>query len=1017
MLALCVALCAETRGHASESGPIDFNRDIRPILSEHCYACHGPDQNKRKAELRLDVKEGLFRKRDGVTIVDPKNVEGSELWRRITTDDAEERMPPRKTGKALTEAQTRTIKNWISEGALWKGHWAYLKPAAASPAKIEEPGFTRSAIDRFILEKLQAQGLKHAPEAGKRTLARRLSLDLTGLPPSPEDVAAFLSDDSPNAYEKRVDRLLASPHFGERMAVFWLDLVRYGDSIGYHSDNPMNVSPYRDYVIAAFNTNKPFDRFTIEQIAGDLLPDATLQTRVASAYNRLLMTTEEGGAQAKEYEAKYAADRVRDLSVAWLGATIGCAQCHDHKYDPYKTRDFYRLAAFFADLQEASVGKREPGIPVPNADEQKRLDEFDARIQTLTAKLAASTPELIRAQDDWEQATLAMIANRKPLNPTGLSASGGIALESNADGTIRARGPAPAKSTYSLTFRLPRGRTAAILLEALVDAQKPPANPGLAGNGNFVLSEIRAMRQGAGLVSQPVVFSGAFSDHSQENYPVAAAIDGKLDTGWAILPQTGKSHLAILVLEKPITAEDDGSTLVLELVHASIFPGHEIGAFRVTATASDDARSETYPPPGIVELLKKPAGARTDAERAELASYYRGIAPSLTPIRSALEQAKRERKELEDRIPKAIVSVSGAPRVTRVLARGNWQDETGEIVAPGVPEFLPESPQINAPAKPTRLDLARWLVSAENPLTARVFVNRVWKLFFGRGLARRVDDLGSQGDWPDHAELLDWLAVDFRDHGWDVKRLVKTIVLSGAYRMSSVPSRESLAIDPENRLLARQGRFRLDAEFVRDGALAVSGLLSPKIGGPSVKPYQPEGYWDALNFPTRKWEKDSGEALYRRGLYTHLQRTFPHPSLIAFDAPSREECTAERARSNIPQQALVLLNDPEYVEAARVFAERIVRDTETKPGSEVNDRIRAAFVRATSREPLDREISVLSGLYRDMLAQYAQDPASAARAIAVGDRPPDPKLNPVELAAWTAVTRTILNLQEVITRN
>ncbi len=753
---------------AGDPGRVDFNRQIRPILSESCYQCHGPDHNKRKADLRLDLRDGLFRSVDGTAVVVPGKLDDSELFVRITTPAVELRMPPRKAGGPLKPAQIELIKRWIEEGAEWKGHWAYIPPARPAVAGgHDDPG----AIDHFIRARLAAEGLVPSPPADRASLIRRLSFDLTGLPPTPLEVDAFATDTSPNAYERLVDRLLASPRFGERMAIFWLDLVRYADTTGYHGDNHVDLYLFRDYVVRAFNDNMPFDRFTIEQVAGDLLAAPTTQTRIASGYNRLLQTTQEGGAQAKEYMAKYSADRVRNLSTVWLGATMGCCECHDHKYDPFTTREFYSVAAFFADVKETAVGVQEPTI-FPSQDQANRLNQLDN--------------------------------DRAPLN-----------------------------------------------------------------------------------------------------------------------------------------------------------------------------------------AIPKPSAA----ERSKLAELDRQI-----------EAIKKE-------IPSSLVSTSVPPRVMRVLPRGNWQSESGTVVVPGVPGSLP--PLDAKSPRASRLDLARWLVSAGNPLPARVMVNRLWKLYFGRGLVATLDDFGSQGAWPTHPELLDWLACEFQSGGWNVKAMIKQMVMSQAYRQSSNTSEETRLRDPGNRWLARQSRFRLDAEFVRDNALAISGLLTAKIGGPSVKPYQPPGYWVFLNFPKRTYEADKGEDQYRRGLYTYWQRTFLHPSLLAFDASTREECVVERTRSNTPLQALVLLNDPTYVEAARAFAIRLIREGGTEPRA----RLERGFRLALSRSPRPQEIPVLLDLLHQHFDQFRAAPAAARESLKTGDEPVPPGIDPAELAAWTSVARVLLNLHETITRS
>jgi hypothetical protein len=984
---------------------VEFNRDIRPILSDNCYACHGPDKNARKADLRLDTKEGLLSE-DSVV---PGKPDESELYQRLIADDPALRMPAPKTGKSLAPRQIALIRRWIEQGAKWEGHWAYIPPKRPK-AIPDDPDGASHPIDRLVRARLREAGLRPSPEADRVTLIRRLSFDLVGLPPTKAEVNAFVADTAPDAYEKLVDRLLASPHFGERMAMGWLDLVRFADTIGYHSDNPMNVAPYRDYVIKSFNENKPFDRFTVEQLAGDLLPAATTEQKMASAYNRLLQTTEEGGAQAKEYEAKYAADRVRNASTVWLAATMGCAECHDHKYDPYTTHDFYSFAAFFADVQEAAVGRREPGMPVPDPKRAEALRRLDERIDATKARLGAATPELAEAQRRWESGLSGPI-HWQPLEAESVGTDSGTTLERLGDGSLRASGNIAAKEAYRLTARSSLKGVTAIRLEILADSKLPANGPGAAESGNFALSEFQvATAVGDGPIQQ-VRLGTAVADHSQDGYPIANAIDGRADTGWSILPRVGKGHEAIFEADGPV---GDGAltTWIVTLDHRSNFPRHNIGRFRLWLTTDPNPARSLGLPDDVSAILAVAPEQRSDGQRGRLASHYRSIAPELKPLREELASLEKQKQTLVDSMPKVLVTVSGPPRTMRVLPRGNWLNESGPVVEPAMPAFLATSANGEG-RRATRLDLARWLTSHDNPLPARVVVNRLWKQFFGTGLSKTVDDLGSQGEWPTHPELLDWLAVEFMDSGWDVKHMVRLIVTSKTYRQSSKPTAEQKERDPYNRLLARQGRFRLDAELVRDNALAVSGLLVPAVGGPSVKPYQPAGYWDQLNFPTRTYEADRGPSQYRRGLYTHRQRTFPHPSLLAFDAPSREECVADRARSNIPQQALVLLDDPTYVEAARAFAERIVRDG----GATVADRLNFAFGRCLSRRPSDAEVRLLTELLSKHAAHDSSDRDAARKLLAVGDRPAPGEIDAAELASWTSVARVLLNLHETITRD
>jgi len=813
---------------------IEFNRDVRPILSDNCFSCHGPDASQRKAKLRLDDRDEALRKQAFV----PGKPDESAIIQRIITSDAEDLMPPPDSHKSLTDSQKEILKRWVLQGAPYQLHWAYEKPAKPTVPYGEH------AIDYLVRRRLAERGLRPSPEADRRTLVRRLYSDLLGLPPTPAEVAAFEKDPSADAWERLVDRVLANPHFGERMALGWLDAVRFADTIGYHSDNPRNVWPYRDWVIRSFNENKPFDRFTLEQIAGDLLPDASQETRVGSAFNRLLLTTEEGGAQPKDYESRMLTDRVRAIGTAWLGQTTGCAQCHDHKFDPFTMRDFYSLGAFFADVQEAILGRREDGMIVASPDQQKRLASLEAAVAEARKRYESVEPRINAAQEQWEADILAY---------------------------------------------------------------------------NVTLPELR----------------------------------------------------------------DDSK-------------------------ASDGDRKTARQ---VAALLKK--ADRNPQESRVVRDYFRARVNRLhTAERDAVAAAERAHREFYEQLPKCLVTVSTPDkRTVRILPRGNWMDETGEIVKPALPRFLPQ-PDLEG-REPNRLDLARWLVSRDNPLTARAIMNRTWKQFFGAGLSRVLDDLGAQGEPPVNPALLDWLACEFMDAGWNVKHMVRTIVTSATYRQVSTPTPEHLAADPYNRELARQSAFRVDAELVRDTALAVSGLLVPRIGGPSVKPYQPDGYWENLNFPTRDYLHDTGDDQYRRGLYVWWQRSFLHPSMVAFDAPSREECTAERNRSNIPQQALVLLNDPTYVEAARAFAARILTECHGSP----DDRFHWAWQRALQRNPRSEETTIARDLLQQQLAAYRQNPQAAEKLLKTGIAPRPEGVDPAELAAWTHVARVLLNLHETITRS
>jgi hypothetical protein len=971
---------------------IHFNRDIRPLLSDTCWKCHGPDTKNNTSDVRLDSRDAALKEFEpGRFAIVPGKPEQSELYRRLVTADRSDKMPPPKSNKALTPAQIDLFRRWILEGAEFQGHWAYVPPRKTAPPAVRNAAWARTPIDAFLLAGMERDGLKPSPEADRLTLLRRLSFDLTGLPPSPEEADAFAADRDPAAFEKAVDRLLASPRYGERMAVFWLDQVRFADSRGYHSDNPRKVASYRDYVIRAFNDNLRFDQFTIEQLAGDLLPTPTLWQRVASGYNKLNQTTEEGGAQAREYEAKTVADRVRSVSGVWLGATMGCCECHDHKYDPFTAKDFYRMGAFFADIQEGAIADRDAGILVPNAEEAVKLAAFDEKIAALKKTLDTPTPELAKAQAEWEKTALAE-QPWKVLPPASLKSEGSTLLVEE-DGSVLVKGASPAKDVHTIETAVDLKGATAFRLEVLQDSTVAHPGPGRAPNGNFVLTKFRVVKAGKDLP-----LARATASHQQGDYPAASAIDGKGQKGWAVLPQTGKDHEAVF---EPKEKLDLQGPLTLILEYKAPFGQHVAGRVRLSVTDRERPAEMVRPSAEVVEALRKPAAERTPDQAAKLAAHYRTVAPALKPVRAELAQAENDRTAFTKTLRTSLVAMPGGPRTVRVLPRGNWLDSSGEVVTPATPAFLPPLEGVGD-RRATRLDLAKWVTAPSNPLTARAFVNRLWKLFYGTGISKVLDDLGGQGEWPAHPELLDWLAVDFVESGWDVKRMVKLMVTSAAYRQTSTASRELKEKDPFNRKVARQSRFRLDAEFVRDNALLVSGLLVERQGGESVFPYQPAGYWFHLNFPKREWPGSKGDDLWRRGVYTWVQRTFPHPSLAAFDAPSREEACMERARSNIPQQALALLNDPTYVEAARKLAE--TRD------------LARMFRKVLTRAPAADELKTLEDLLAKHRAKYKADPKAALALVSVGQSPVPKDVDPAELAAWTSVARVLLNLHETITR-
>jgi hypothetical protein len=767
-----------------------FNRDIRPILADRCYACHGPDSGTREADLRLDTEEGAHE-----WAIVPGDADGSELIARVSSDDTEMRMPPVASKKpALTPEEIELLKKWIHAGAKFEPHWAYIAPERPPVPEVKNATWARTPIDTFLLSRLEAKGITPSAEADRVTLVRRLYFDLTGLPPTLEQVDKFVADTRHDAYERLVNRLLKSPEYGERMATWWFDLVRFATTVGYHGDQDHRITPYRDYVIKAFNDNMPFDRFTIEQLAGDLLPNPTMWQLVATGYNRILQTTHEGGAQDAEYRAIYLADRVRNFSETWMAGSMGCAQCHDHKFDPYTQEDFYSLAAFFADV-----------------------DKYGSF-----------------AED----------------------AAGGNSIPTSRPPEI-------------LAWTLP-------VYEKIQDVDTK-----------------------------------------------IAKLEKSLHSGWL------------------------------------------------------------------------PVGGDGDWEKQ----------------RAELIQLKKERLDLESQYVPTMVTQAVEPQEIRILPRGNWMDRSGPVVRAKTPHFMTQID--TGDRRATRLDLANWLVSRKHPLTARVVVNRLWKMYYGVGLSKVLIDMGSRGDLPQNQELLDWLAVEFMDSGWDMRHMIRLMVLSSAYRQSSLPRPEVDAIDPDNRLVARQSRFRLQAEEIRDNALAVSGLLVKKLGGELVKPYQPAKYYSALNFPERDYTPSEGGDQFRRAVYVHWQRQFLHPMLLAFDAPTREECTADRPISSTPTAALVLLNDPSFIEAARALATKIV-----DCGS--SDDIGCAhwaWRQVLGREAAPEETALLVNLLTKHRAEYTADPKAAKALVSVGISPRPEGANVSELAAWTSVSRVLLNLNETITRN
>ncbi len=1010
---------------ATPAARVSFNRDIRPIMSDTCFHCHGFDSKTREAGLRLDLRAEALKptKTDALPIVPGKPSE-SEIILRIM--DSSDPMPPVDAHKDLTAAQKELFRRWVAEGAVYEPHWAY-----APLVKPEVPGKPRvraNPIDAFIRARLDEKKIKPSPEADKARLLRRVSLDLTGLPPTPAETAAFLADRTADAYEKQVERLLASPRHGERLAVWWLDIARFTDTVGFHGDQIQRIFPYRDYVINAFNANKRFDQFTIEQLAGDLLPNPTVEQRVATGYNRLNMMTREGGAQPKEYLAKYGAERVRGVAAAWFGSTFGCAECHDHKFDPIKTRDFYELQSFFADLKQYGVYgdydyTRNPELkgfnndfpfppeievdsPYLAARHERTQNELAAHVIAMREKVRepAAAARYAKWLDDtrgylsrvptgWEPVRAIQAELRKS---DKVIAERPVSVE--ADGTVCTGQPLAGGESYRITLRPDGGRVTALRMEVLMAPTEgpqpwrwPPSDVKLMPVVQCAEGETRKLT---------LVFGDA--TEKQARFYNGAQLHG-VAAGWR-LPEPTKSQTvtAVWLLEEPLTLAPNESLVV-------VISGETLPRFRFSTSRLGAGDPLEVASPATLSALS--ATARSPAQEALLADTWQMSTADDAAGFAKYRQVVAKLNDTWNGKAWSMVTEATTPRTVRVLPRGNWQDESGAVVLPATPSFLPGRLESTPDKRLTRLDLARWIVSAENPITARAVTNRLWTMYFGTALSASVDDLGSQGELPSHPELLDWLASELRESGWDLRHLIRLIVTSATYRQSSSLRPELNDLDPNNRLLASQNPRRLEAEFVRDNALAIAGQLDLRdIGGPSARPYQPPGYYVALQFPDRDYIESDADAQWRRGVYAHWQRTFLQPMLANFDAPSRDECAAARNVSNSPQQALTLLNDPTFVEAARLFAARVLA-----AGRDDGARLDAAFRIALSRPPQREEKKSLTSFLATQRAVYRKDQLAAEKLLRVGLAPP-PAGDPVELAAWTNLARVLLNTQEVITR-
>jgi mono/diheme cytochrome c family protein len=1007
---------------------VDFVRDIQPILQTHCYECHGP--RKTKNGLRLDLRAAAMTGGDSGPAIVPGDSDRSLIVRRLLGLDGEDQMP--KDKDPLARAQIETIRAWIDQGAVWPEtadapaahgdeparHWAYRPPARPALPAVGNASWVRTPIDRFILARLEKEGLSSSPDAPLETLVRRVSLDLIGLPPSPQEVDEVVADAAGHgtdaAYARLVDRLLASPHYGERWASPWLDLARYADSHGFEKDLPRVMWKYRDWVIDALNRDMPFDRFTIEQIAGDMLPGATRDQLIASGFHRNAMTNEEGGIDPEEAHYEVLVDRVNTTATVWLGSTLACAQCHDHKYDPFTQRDYYRMMAFFsnADYEVRKLGDGtkffESTIDVPTPEQEAKRRIIQAEIDQLDTQLKTTTPALDRAQAVWEQSMRVESSLRwHTLRPTRLTATGLVTLTPASDGSVMASGANPGETVYTIEAVASLPRVTAIRLEALPDPSLPKGGPGRDVYGNFQVNGIEIQ---AGASRGPQALTAIRADDSAGSasldsfFPKTLPRDASVPRGWRVDASREETRLPrqiVFTLAQPVTGP---APLRIQLKHQGGTVGQGLGRFRLSVTAGSSPQRIVEMPARLRPILAIAAAGRSANQQADLATFYRTVASSLKPARDRRADLQKALKALG--IPSALVMrdrISYERPSAYVRRRGSFMDKREQVYA-GVPEVLQP---LREDQMPNRLGLAYWLVDERNPLTARVAVNRAWEQFFGRGLVETSEDFGTRGTPPSHPELLDWLATELVQQKWSMKAVHKLIVTSATYRQSSAVSSASIERDPYNRLLARGPRVRMDAEMVRDTVLAASGLLSRKIGGPSVFPPQPDGIWD-IPYSDEKWIPSDGADRYRRGLYVFIRRSAPYPSFLTFDATSRERCTVRRVRTNTPLQALTTLNDEVFFEAAKALAARVVRET-----PDLRSRVTFALRLVLSRTPVSKEVERIVASYQQQLDRFRGDRAAAARVIqgyAVND------VDAADQAAWTLVANALLNLDETVTK-
>ena len=1015
LLSAAMAVAGESLPQGTAKKTVDFNREIRPILSKSCFACHGPDSEHRKAGLRLDLRDGATRKLESESIaITPGNLETSSAYERITSKESAEIMPPKGAAPPLNAEQIDLIGRWIKEGANYSEHWSLVKPVRKPFPATQRRDWPKNGIDHFVLSRLEQAGLTPSPEADRYSLIRRLSLDLRGLPPAPAEVQQFLADQKPGAYERLVDRFLADPAYGERWARPWLDLARYADSRGYGSDPLREIWKYRDWVVAAFNRNIPYDQFTLEQIAGDLLPHPTTDQLVATAFHRNTLTNTEGGTDDEEYRVIAVKDRVDTTMQVWMGLTMGCAKCHNHKFDPISQAEYYRMFAVFNQTADNDQGDESPTLPVPSPAMKSEADRIDAEITRLKHKIAENSPELAAQQRHWETEIQGQVSWMFP-GLVEAKSEGGVQFRKLPDGSILTAGAFPEFDTYTLVFKPVAAPFNAIRLEVLLDPSFSLNGPGRGPEGEFVLSQVTAALVGPNGSETPLTLKAAAADFAHRDYPVQQVLQPrdppKKRGGWGVMEKNKRPHAAVFSLAGPV-APSAGQTIVLRLEQKSKRIQRLLGRFRISVANADRAVRRQSVPIDVLAIVDAANPPRTPEQSKKVAEYFRGIAPLLQPARKEIARLEKARPKFPT-VPIMREVATEKQRKTHVHIKGNFLSP-GEEVQAGLPVALhaPSAGPMN------RLTLARWLVDANNPLTARVAVNRYWAALFGAGIVETEEDFGSQGEIPSHPQLLDWLAVEFespanpQETAWDMKRLLKTIVTSATYRQSSLVTPLALQKDPRNRLYSRGPRFRLEAEMVRDQALSLAGLLSHKMFGPSVFPPQPDGMWQAaFNGSDRSWVTSSGEDKYRRGIYVFWRRTVPYPSMATFDAPSRETCSIRRIRTNTPLQAFVTLNDPVYVEAAQALARRIIREGGTTPESRARFSLELCLVRPSQAEQVQSLLKLLAAE-----SSHYQQHTAEAKELA-GPLPVPAGVSAAELAGWTVVSNVLLNLDGVLSKN